>query len=59
MDPDIQAITDLIYSGRKAGQIMEYVAEEERLRQFSIVKRNDPCPCGSKRKYKKCCGAPL
>ncbi|MBL8617508.1 MAG: preprotein translocase subunit SecA [Deltaproteobacteria bacterium] len=21
------------------------------------VKRNDPCPCGSGRKYKKCCGA--
>ncbi|WP_228461863.1 SEC-C metal-binding domain-containing protein [Paracoccus liaowanqingii] len=19
--------------------------------------RNDPCPCGSGRKYKKCCGA--
>lgn len=22
------------------------------------VGRNDPCPCGSGRKYKKCCGAP-
>jgi SWIM/SEC-C metal-binding protein len=21
------------------------------------VNRNDPCPCGSGRKYKKCCGA--
>ncbi|MCP4676284.1 MAG: hypothetical protein GY854_12390 [Deltaproteobacteria bacterium] len=21
------------------------------------VGRNDPCPCGSGRKYKKCCGA--
>ena len=20
------------------------------------VQRNDPCPCGSKKKYKKCCG---
>jgi len=20
--------------------------------------RNDPCPCGSRKKYKKCCGAP-
>jgi hypothetical protein len=42
MDPDIQAMTDLIYSGHKAGQVMEYVAEEHRLKQFSIVKRNDP-----------------
>jgi uncharacterized protein len=23
------------------------------------VGRNDPCPCGSGNKYKKCCGAPL
>ena len=22
-----------------------------------IASRNDPCPCGSGRKYKKCCGA--
>lgn len=21
------------------------------------VSRNDPCPCGSEKKYKKCCGA--
>ena len=20
------------------------------------IGRNDPCPCGSKKKYKKCCG---
>ena len=23
----------------------------------SKVGRNDPCPCGSGKKYKKCCGA--
>lgn len=23
------------------------------------IKRNDPCPCGSGQKYKKCCGAPI
>jgi uncharacterized protein YecA (UPF0149 family) len=21
-----------------------------------VVGRNDPCPCGSGKKYKKCCG---
>ncbi len=21
------------------------------------IGRNDPCPCGSEKKYKKCCGA--
>jgi len=23
---------------------------------FKKVVRNDPCPCGSGKKYKKCCG---
>jgi len=23
---------------------------------ISRSKRNDPCPCGSGKKYKKCCG---
>jgi SEC-C motif-containing protein len=26
-------------------------------REMPKVGRNDPCPCGSGRKYKKCCGA--
>jgi uncharacterized protein len=26
-------------------------------RQTAKVGRNDPCPCGSGKKYKKCCGA--
>ena len=25
----------------------------------SRVKRNDPCPCGSGKKYKSCCGKHL
>jgi preprotein translocase subunit SecA len=24
---------------------------------FRNVGRNDPCPCGSGKKYKRCCGA--
>ncbi|MDA8018681.1 MAG: preprotein translocase subunit SecA [Thermoanaerobaculia bacterium] len=27
-------------------------------RKLPKVGRNDPCPCGSGKKYKKCCGAP-
>jgi uncharacterized protein YecA (UPF0149 family) len=26
-------------------------------RKGKKVGRNDPCPCGSGKKYKKCCGA--
>ncbi|MGB3565438.1 MAG: preprotein translocase subunit SecA [Thermoanaerobaculia bacterium] len=28
------------------------------VRKTDKVGRNDPCPCGSGKKYKKCCGAP-
>lgn len=35
---------------------IDYVKEQRReLSQF--VGRNDPCPCGSGKKFKKCCGA--
>lgn len=25
-------------------------------REMPRIGRNDPCPCGSEKKYKKCCG---
>ena len=25
-------------------------------KEIQTIKRNDPCPCGSGLKYKKCCG---
>jgi uncharacterized protein len=56
MDPYMRVMADLVDSGSEAAQIMEYAAEEDRQKHFSTAKRNDPCPCGSGRKYKKCCG---
>jgi SEC-C motif domain protein len=52
-------------------ELAEFTREEERwyfkdgnapkteqfVRQSPKVGRNDPCPCGSGKKYKKCCGA--
>ena len=32
---------------------------EHRRREFQIIDRNDPCPCGSGNKYKKCCGVEI
>ncbi len=36
---------------------MEVVEQEPFRRETAQVGRNDPCPCGSGKKYKKCCGA--
>ncbi len=38
----------VLYKGQKSSKT--YVREEK-------IGRNDPCPCGSGKKYKKCCGA--
>jgi SEC-C motif-containing protein len=42
---------DWVYAGQmpSAGQTVR--------REAPKVGRNDPCPCGSGKKYKKCCGA--
>ncbi|HZR38568.1 MAG TPA: anaerobic sulfatase maturase [Ktedonobacteraceae bacterium] len=43
---------------RAPANIMYYLAQEEEglLRRFKQAGRNDPCPCGSGRKFKKCHG---
>ncbi len=42
---------NLVYSGGGASK------PETVRRDSSKIGRNDPCPCGSGKKYKKCCGA--
>jgi SEC-C motif domain protein len=41
------------------GKWMYFDGEEKRPEPIRVQKvgRNDPCPCGSGKKYKKCCGA--
>ena len=38
-----------------AGQVETPI--ETYRRETPKIGRNDPCPCGSGKKYKKCCGA--
>ena len=35
----------------------EIKAKEIQAQNGQTIGRNDPCPCGSGKKYKKCCGA--
>ncbi len=34
----------------------DFVPEKPTVREEPKIGRNDPCPCGSGKKYKKCCG---
>ena len=54
--PDAQ--TDYARMGRSIATVLQEQRNTERTPARSVkIARNDPCPCGSGRKYKKCCGA--
>ena len=55
MAPYMQIMSELIRSGRQAAEVMNIIENYERLSQVESVGRNDPCPCGSGKKFKKCC----
>jgi uncharacterized protein len=55
--PMLQGIARLLEEGRSAGLIMETVRVDDLRRRLATAGRNDPCPCGSGRKFKQCCGA--
>jgi uncharacterized protein len=57
MNPYMKVMTGMVSSGKEASLVMDYVAGEDRQKLFNTAKRNDPCPCGSGKKFKKCCGS--
>lgn len=54
--PYMNVCQQLLENGYPASAIMSWLAQEARKAPVDIS-RNDPCPCGSGKKYKKCCGA--
>lgn len=50
-------MANLLRQGRHADEVMAWYAERDRAR-FAAAGRNDPCPCGSGRKFKRCHGGP-
>lgn len=46
-------MANLLRQGRFADEVIGWYAERDRAR-FSGVGRNDPCPCGSGKKFKRC-----
>ncbi|MDQ0151272.1 SEC-C metal-binding domain-containing protein [Eubacterium multiforme] len=45
-----------IFSEEKRKEIQKKYRESKIVRNDDKIGRNDPCPCGSGKKYKKCCG---
>ena len=60
----IYSPTSVLYSSKAFSDLMGFIPDEKELKAKEIqqsvgktIGRNDPCPCGSGKKYKKCCGA--
>ena len=55
----MKAMVGELRSGRPAANIMarSNLTSESPHDPYAGVGRNDTCPCGSGKKYKKCCGA--
>lgn len=45
-----------IFSPEKRKEIQKQYRDSVMVRNENKIGRNDPCPCGSGKKYKKCCG---
>jgi len=54
--PHIELMAELLRRDRAPAEIMRILAGQERRRAMESVGRNDPCPCGSGKKFKSCCG---
>ncbi len=54
---NLERMGELVRVGTRPSSIMGELADDEarRERRFQLAGRNDPCPCGSGRKYKHCC----
>lgn len=56
LDEDAALIPRMILVLRKLARIREAATSPTPFPRRTKVGRNDPCPCGSGRKYKRCCG---
>ncbi len=59
VDPYMRFMAGELEAGRSAANVMEWARRLDEARNAAQRKapgRNDPCPCGSGKKYKRCCG---
>ena len=60
VDPTMQMMAKELAAGRPAANVMRHLRARDAKRADVRARnagRNEPCPCGSGRKFKRCCGA--
>jgi len=56
IDPYMKFMADELKAKRPPANVMRWIKEKERNPESVKLGRNDPCFCGSGKKYKNCCG---
>jgi uncharacterized protein len=54
VDRPMRFMAGELAAGRAPAHVMRWMAEQDLHAAFATAGRNDPCPCGSGRKYKQC-----
>ncbi len=57
IDPYMKTMADLLKREQPPALIMQMIRDRERAIAQSRIGPNEPCACGSGKKFKKCCGA--
>lgn len=57
IDPYMQSMAGLLRAGHPAAEICGLLAAGKIAGISAEIGRNQPCPCGSGKRYKRCCGA--
>jgi uncharacterized protein len=56
IDPYMRFMASELHSERAPANVMRWAAAQDARSRMATAKRNDPCPCGSGKKFKQCCG---
>ena len=56
IDPYMRFMARELAAQRPPANVMRWIAAQEEQKAFARAGRNDPCPCGSGKKFKHCCG---
>ena len=62
LDNKIMSSTTVLYRSNAFSNTLGIIEDDENKPEIDLtakIGRNDPCPCGSGKKFKKCCGANL
>lgn len=57
IDPYMRFMAAELAARRAPANVMKWIAAQDTQAALSKAGRNDPCPCGSGKKFKHCCGS--